>query len=99
MKPQAAVETVPVSPYQLFMLSLCIWALLLLAARSFVRLDDSTRTILDYADTAICALFLVDFLNSLARTEHRGRYLATWGWIDLLSSVPTVGAFRLGRAA
>jgi len=23
----------------------------------------------------------------------------TWGWVDLLSSIPTVGAFRWGRAA
>ncbi len=26
-------------------------------------------------------------------------YLLTWGWIDLLSSVPTIGVFRWGRAA
>jgi voltage-gated potassium channel len=87
-----------ISPYQLFMLALCGWALLLLAAATFVRLDDSTRTILNYADYAVCFLFLLDFLNSLWRAEHRWRYMRTWGWIDLLSSIPTVDALRWGRA-
>lgn len=88
-----------VTPYQVFMLILCLWALLILGLASFLRLDPGTQTILDYADTAVCILFLADFVNSLARAPRRWHYLVTWGWIDLLSSVPTVGAFRLGRAA
>ncbi|WP_419164389.1 ion transporter [Candidatus Palauibacter sp.] len=36
----------------------------------------------------------------MVRAEDRKRYMMTWGWIDLLSSVPTVPelrAFRVGR--
>jgi voltage-gated potassium channel len=86
-------------PYQFFMLALCIWALLLLGASSFVRLDPATQTILDYADTLVCVLFLGDFFYNLATVKRRLRYLVTWGWIDLLSSIPTVAVFRWGRAA
>jgi voltage-gated potassium channel len=88
-----------ISPYQLFMLTLCLWALMLLGAGSFFRLDESTQTILEYADTAVCALFLIDFTISLLLAPHKGRYLATWGWIDLLSSIPTLGSLRWGRVA
>jgi voltage-gated potassium channel len=88
-----------VTPYQLFTLSLCAWALLVLAAGSFFRLGESTRTILSYADNVVCALFFVDFVISFVRAPNKLRYLSTWGWIDLLSSIPTVDSLRWGRAA
>lgn len=87
------------TPYQLFMLTLCLWALLILGAESYVSLDVQTVTILDYADNFICGLFLLDFLHSVWRAPRRAHYLMTWGWIDLLSSIPTLGQLRWGRAA
>lgn len=86
------------SPYQLFMLALCVWALLSLAVGTAVPLSAETLTVLDYADTAVCAIFFADFLYTLYTAPNRWRYFFTWGWIDLLSSVPTVGALRWGRA-
>ncbi len=88
-----------VTPYQLFMLTLCVWALTVLSASTFVKLSDSTRTILVYADNLVCGLFFVDFLLSFYHAPGKLRYLGTWGWIDLLSSIPTVDALRWGRAA
>ena len=70
-----------------------------LALHSFVVLSPETIEILEIADFAICALFLVDFCLNLAYAENRTRYFLTWGWIDLLSSVPAVSALRWGRAA
>jgi len=88
-----------VGPYQLFMLALCLWGLLVLGAGTFFPISDTTRTILDYADNIVCMLFLFDFVNSFIRAPRKVHYLLTWGWIDLLSSIPTVEAFRWGRAA
>jgi voltage-gated potassium channel len=45
------------------------------------------------------AVFFMDFLVSLWRADRKWRYLYTWGWIDLLSSIPTLDAARWGRAA
>jgi voltage-gated potassium channel len=95
LTPHPKVDT----PYQLFMLALCVWALGVLAASTFAKWDDSTRAILDYADFAICVMFFIDFLVTFAKTDHKLTYMATWGWIDLLSSIPTVDALRWGRAA
>src|SRR5688572_23528508 len=81
------------------MLTLCLWGLLILSAGTFFPIADSTRTILDYADNVVCMLFLIDFLNSFFRAPRKVHYLLTWGWIDLLSSIPTIDAFRWGRAA
>ncbi len=87
------------SGYQMFMLALCLYALAVLAAQVAIDLKPETREILDYADYAVCGLFFVDFLISLVRAPNPWRYLASWGWIDLLSSIPTVDIARWGRLA
>lgn len=89
----------PVGPYQAFMLVLCVLVLVSLAAEAAFDLDADTRRILFYADTAVCVFFLGDFLYLLYTAENRGRYLLTWGWLDLISSVPAIGFLRVGRAA
>jgi voltage-gated potassium channel len=86
-------------PYQLFMLALCVYALGALALETTVPLDIEMAQILTYADLAVCGLFFVDFLHSLVRAESKWKYLARWGWIDLLSSIPTIDALRWGRLA
>jgi voltage-gated potassium channel len=85
--------------YQLFMLALCIYALAALGAEAAYPAGSEIRQLLAYADTAVCMLFLVDFCVSFYRAENRWRYFYTWGWLDLLSSIPTLDAARWGRAA
>ncbi len=85
--------------YHLFILAVCLYALGALAAHTFFTLTPSVAQILDYADTGVCFLFFLDFLHSLIRSDSRWRYLYTWGWIDLASSIPLVPALRIGRAA
>jgi voltage-gated potassium channel len=87
------------NPYQIFMLGLCIYVLAALAAQTFFKLDDQTIIILDTADYAICVVFLIDFIRSLIKAESRVKYFITWGWLDLISSIPAVGWLRIGRAA
>lgn len=86
------------TPYQFFMLCLCLWALLALAASSFFQLSESTQGVLTYADYVVCLLFFLDFLHSLYTAPNKMRYLTSWGWIDLLSSIPVLGSLRWGRA-
>lgn len=86
-------------PYDIFMLVLCVWALGLLAVSTFAKWDDSTRDVLSYADNVVCGLFLIDFVVSLYRAPRKVHYLITWGWIDLLSSLPALDVLRWGRAA
>ncbi len=85
--------------YQLFMLVLCLYALGGLAAQRMVALSPDTRGVLEYADYLVCALFFVDFVICLVRAPNPWRYFLSWGWLDLLSSIPTVDVARWGRAA
>ncbi|MEO1993462.1 MAG: ion transporter [Pirellulales bacterium] len=85
--------------YNLFILFCCLSALGLLAAGDVGQNNPEVRTLLDWADTAVCAIFLIDFFVSLVRSKNKLRYLCTWGWIDLISAIPALDVVRWGRAA
>lgn len=53
--------------------------------------------IVSIADYFICLLFLADFVKSLTQADDKWRYLRTWGWLDLLSSIPAAPLLRFGR--
>lgn len=98
-------ESVPVAqdkrtagPYQVFMLGLCVYVLVELAVLATFDLSPDTLKILDVADTLICVFFLADFFRNMAMAPNRVRYFFTWGWLDLLSSIPALDVFRWGRA-
>lgn len=98
-------EAAPTSPkraagvYELFMLVLCVLALVALAAEAVIPMDRESRRILAFVDNGVCGVFLVDFLGNLIRAPNRWQYFSTWGWVDLLSSIPSVDFLRWGRAA
>jgi len=85
--------------YQLFMLVLCLFALAALAVQVAIRLDPGTKRILEVADFIVCSFFFCDFLVCLVRAPNRRQYFLTWGWLDLLSSIPALDLARWGRAA
>jgi len=83
--------------YQWFMLVLCVYALGALAIGTVVDIDPGIKSVLEYADWAVCFQFFVDFLISLWLAEDKRKYFLTWGWLDLLSSIPTLSVARWGR--
>lgn len=87
------------TPYIVFMLILSLVAVVTLVASALGKPSESTVTILQYADAAVCLLFFIDFLVTLARAPNRWKYFFTWGWLDLISSIPVIDSLRLGRAA
>lgn len=99
MRAESTASRPGVSPYDFFMLCLCVWALLSLALTSFARIPDSVAAVLEIADYGVCFVFFLDFLRSVYRAPKRFEYLIRWGWIDLLSSIPVVDSLRWGRAA
>jgi voltage-gated potassium channel len=88
-----------VTVYDLFILALSMCALVALAVQSTFILTPEIREVLNYADLAVCAVFLGDFVHSVVKSEDRWRYLRTWGWVDLVSSIPAIDALRVGRMA
>ncbi len=97
--PQTRIRQSTDYAYQLLMLLLCVYALLAVALSALTDLPAEIARMLLYVDWLLSAAFFLDFLRNLYKAEKRWRYFYTWGWIDLLSSIPAIEALRIGRAA
>ena len=87
------------TPYEVFMLILCCVFLAMLALEYLAPLSEEDREILLKADIIICLFFFTDFLISFWQAPNKLRYMVTWGWLDLLSSIPVAAATRWSRLA
>ena len=70
-----------------------------LLIRSYAKFVDEERgtPILTWTNYALCILFFLDFIYVLVTSENRKKYMMTWGWIDLISCIPTFGWGRIAR--
>ena len=65
----------------------------------FVPFPPEVQKILNLADFLICLIFLADFGILLYLHKNRKKYMLTWGWLDLVSSIPMIDPLRWGRLA
>ena len=88
-----------IKAYDLVIMILAIVVAAATSTRLFMPDEDELAKLLDRFDYVICGIFLFDFLRSLCIAPRKWRYLFTWGWFDLISSIPTVGPFRYLKLA
>ncbi|MBO6740723.1 MAG: potassium channel family protein [Phycisphaerales bacterium] len=84
---------------RLVILILSVFSLLIIAAMELLPMEPETYRLLGIIDLLICIVFFSDFLGQLYKAESRWRYMYTWGWLDLIASIPSVDAFRWARTA
>lgn len=75
---------------------LSIYVLCIFVVQTIFTLSIEVIKVLDFIDNIICVFFLFDFFNQLYKAENKLKFLK-WGWIDLISSIPTFDALRFGR--
>lgn len=75
---------------------LSIYVLGALVVETFFVLSPETVRTLHLLDDAICIIFLIDFAVRFYRAPSKLQFMK-WGWIDLISSIPTLDFFRAGR--
>ena len=85
-----------VGPYQFVVLVFSLALLAVLAVDFLIRMPVEVARLIRFIDTAVCFLFLGDFVQQLRRAPSKWRFMK-WGWIDLLASVPHIDALRWGR--
>jgi voltage-gated potassium channel len=90
--------------YNIFILVLTVYSLVLMAVLFLLPLDPDTRSAVNVWDNAICFIFLIDFAYNLAGAKPKRAYLVgQLGVIDLLGSIPSfsflpfTALFRLFR--
>ncbi|PWT79323.1 MAG: hypothetical protein C5B58_13725 [Acidobacteria bacterium] len=96
---RAMEERHPPLLWQLIVLLASALTVATLALSISIPISADVESMLRWADTAVCAVFFIDFLVLLRLARNKKRYLFTWGWIDLLSSIPLIPALQLGRLA
>lgn len=81
---------------QLVIIVLSIYILCSLIISTFFTLPPEILHLLNIIDHAICIVFLIDFFYRFFHAPNKLQFMK-WGWIDLISSIPTIQAFRVGR--
>jgi voltage-gated potassium channel len=87
-----------ITMYDLFILLLAIISLILLPLLLFMPLSESVQTIFLACNFIISIFFFIDFLRNLYLASNKWKYFITWGWLDLLGSIP-ITVFTLARIA
>ncbi|MEP7148175.1 MAG: ion transporter [Acidobacteriota bacterium] len=80
----------------LAVLVLSLYVLGALLIDTFFTLEPEISRLLSLIDDFICVFFLFEFAIRLYRADNKLQFMK-WGWIDLLSSIPTLEYFRPGR--
>jgi voltage-gated potassium channel len=62
----------------------------------FFTLPPETLKLLYLLDDLICFVFLYGFIYRFIKAPSKLKFLK-WGWIDLISSIPTLSFLRYGR--
>jgi voltage-gated potassium channel len=85
-----------VTYFQLVLLVLSIVVLCALLLDAVATLPADASRIIQNLDTAVCALFFIDFVIRFRAAEKKLLFLK-WGWIDLLACIPNLDILRWGR--
>ncbi len=97
---EAQAETAPsgeqLGPFQIVILVLSVYVLVVMLIESTVKLTPDVSAMLTAIDNGICLIFLGDFAYRFIRAESKKKFMK-WGWVDLISSIPTIDILRWGR--
>jgi len=82
--------------FDIVIVVLSIYVLFALIIDSFFKLAPEVSKLLYFIDDLICVLFLYDFFYRFIKAPSKLKFMK-WGWIDLISSIPTFEYLRYGR--
>lgn len=82
---------------KLVVLLLSIFSIVLLSLTFFIPEDSEVSRLITIFDYLLCVVFLYDFFEQLFKEENKWKYFYTYGWLDLLSSVPLIPQLRYVR--
>lgn len=85
------------TPLNIIILALSAYVLVALLVDTIFVLPTEISRLLQIVDVFVCCIFLLDFIIRFYRAEKKLEFMK-WGWIDLVSSIPTIDFLRTGRA-
>ncbi len=85
-----------ISALQILTLLLSVYVLLALFVQTVFRLEPVAEAFLERVDFWVCWVFLLDFIIRFKQAPSKRAFMK-WGWVDLISSIPVIEYFRVGR--
>jgi len=86
-----AVQASHAIVYDLFILAITIYSLVVIVSLFVLPLTPATRTLLIRVDLLICIFLLIDFIvNFYLSPNWKGYFIREGGWLDLLGSIPII---------
>ena len=82
---------------KLIVAALSLFSIALLTMTFFLPEDSEVNKLLHYYDFGLCVVFFYDFLKQFINSDQKLKYFFTYGWLDLLSSIPVIAEFRYVR--
>ena len=82
--------------FDLVILVLSVYVLVALVVDTFFPVPPEVSRMLNLVDNIICFVFLYDFVKDFYKVENKLKFMK-WGWIDLISSIPSLDFMRAGR--
>lgn len=88
-----------ISSIQIVVLVLSVYVLVAMLTDIILELRPEVSDLLFMIDNIVCGVFIFEFLTLLYKAPNKVEYIKNGGWLDLISSIPTVGLFRFARIA
>jgi len=82
--------------FDIIIVILSVYVLIALLIDTVIKLPTEVSRLLYIIDDAICIVFLYDFVRRFIKAPSKLAFMK-WGWIDLISSIPTFEYLRYGR--
>lgn len=82
---------------KLIVAALSLFSIALLTMTFFLPEESEVNKLLHYYDFGLCVVFFYDFLKQFINSDQKLKYFFTYGWLDLLSSIPVIAEFRYVR--
>ena len=82
---------------KLIVAALSLFSIVLLTVTFFLPEASEVNKLLHYYDFGLCVVFFYDFLKQFINSDQKLKYFFTYGWLDLLSSIPVIAEFRYVR--
>lgn len=83
--------------FNIFVVILSIYVILSLIIETLFHLPTEISRLINLLDNLICIIFFFDFSIRFYNSEDKLKFMR-WGWIDLISSIPSFEYLRFGRA-
>ena len=89
-------ETEKLTFLNMLIIVLSIYVLIAIMIDTFFKLPLQVSRVLILIDDMICLVFLYDFGKRFYLAKNKMKFMK-WGWVDLVSSIPTLEFMRVGR--